>query len=391
MAPETLRMAIVGSGGDSADILAALGEIRDEASIAVAAIATPDRTDPRLRAELESLGSPVTLYRRFEELLAGEVLQVVCVASPLPLRHAHAKAALCSGCHVLVKTPLALTVRSGARTVQAALESNRLLAVCHSNRFSRKAHILRWAVTSRVIGKLRYVLDIAFGAAGISPNLCCGGDPKLHDRAHGGGMLLVQAVQDLALIRFVCGDVIEVAGHEVMLEPERIIRPEGGRVEQRFACHAEDTMAAHLRFANGAAGQYLRSWGGTGLLLEPRFRAWGSLGAVENGTLFLEEPYDLEEAWKERVGPGEIERLFPRGITNPLALEILAFSRAVPSWEAGTKIDPPHAGRDALRDLATAWALAEAHREARRLSVAEVENLSSEGAQKDLNARWGIT
>ncbi len=393
MKGETIRVALAGSPQSLTTLLASLRDIEDAVRIAVVALCTSDRKDAGLRAELARFSEEPTMYLRLEEVLANETVHAVCLASPVPYRHTHTEAALFAGCHVLVASPLAVTVRGASRAVAAAQESERLLAVFRSSRFTKHAHVLKWAVANQAIGRLQYVLDIAFGAEGISPNACFGDDPKLHDRTQGGGLLLCQTVRDFAFLRCTCGDVIEIAGQEATLEPERVLRDASGAVRQRFACHAEDTIGAHLRFASNACGQYLRSWAGRGSLFERRLCIWGSGGAIQDGMIVRDnrEAHDLEEDWKEHVGAAEIERLFPGGLQTPRTLELLSFFSAVRSWEAGKPVMPPHAGREALRDIATTWAAAEAARLGKRVTVSDVENLIVEEAQKDLNARWKIS
>ena len=390
MASDSVRVGVAGNAREVFEILSGFRNTAPLTDSVLVAVASPDRRDPRLKEAFRDFASPPRVYLRLEELLANETIDALCLATPLPLRHAHAVSAVYGGCHVLVKTPLALTVRGALRAVEAAAESERILAVYRSRRFERHSQAARWAISNGIIGKLKYVDDTSFGREGVSPNLCFAGDPKRHDRIHGGGILLTEAVEDFAFLRYVCGDVVEAAAQEAALEPERIVRDADGRVVQRFAVHAEDTLAVQFRLANGACGRYLRSWAGRGLAVSRRLRLWGTEGALENELLRPEEgdPCALEEEWKERAGPGEIERLFPRGTTDPLALELFAFLNAIRSGASGVS---PHGGREGLRDLATAWAIGEAARAARFVSVAEVENLDFENAQKELNARWKIT
>jgi len=390
MSSDTVRVGVAGNAREVVEILAGFRKTASSTDSVLVAVATADRRDPLLKEALGPFTPPPRAYLRLEELLANETIDALCLATALPLRHAHTVSAIYSGCHVLVRTPLALTVRGAARAVQAAGESERILAVYRSRRFEPRSQAARWLISNGVIGKLKYVDDTSFGRKGVSPNLCFAGDPKRHDRIHGGGVLLTEAVEDFAFLRYVCGDVVEAAAQEAALEPERIVRDDEGRVVQRFAVHAEDTLSVQFRLANGACGRYLRSWAGRGLTVPRRFRLWGTKGALENESLFMEKsaPCDLEEEWKERAGPGEIERLFPKGTTDPLALELVAFLNAVKSGGSGAF---PHGGREALRDLATVWAIGEAARAGRFVSVAEVENLAFENVQKELNARWKIT
>jgi 1,5-anhydro-D-fructose reductase (1,5-anhydro-D-mannitol-forming) len=392
MTTGTTRVALAGRAPELLPLLARLRTLADAHALALVAVATPDQRDQTLRAELASRHGAAEVRLRPEEILTAVGIDAFIVASPLAQRHAHVGAALASGCHVLASAPIGMTVRAAARCVAAAEENNRLLAVTNSDRFALEAQMLRWAVGSGIVGELKYVLDFAFGADGISPNICIAGDPALHDRLRGGGALLARAVHDCALLRFACGDIVEVAGHDARLEPERIVRAPDGRVLQRFAASADDTLGAQFRFACGAIGQYVRSWAGRGTILPARRTLWAARGAVDGETIHQDgaAPRNLQEAWKTHVSPIEVERLFPRGVVDPLALELASFFNALARWERGPQTAVPHHGREALRDLACAWAIAESGRCGRRLAVQDVESLAVEEAQRDLNAHLKI-
>lgn len=382
------RVALTGRAAELLPLLERLEALAPAHSLAVAAVATQDQRDPALRAALGRLSPAPEVYLRTEEALASVGTDVFLVASSLVQRHAHVRAALASGCHVLAAAPLALTVRAAAGCVTAAEDAGRALAVYGSGRFSLDVHMLKWAAGSGIIGDPTYVLDIAFGAEETSPNLCARGDPALHERLRGGGLLLVRAVGDCALLRFAVNDIVEVSGHEACLEPERIARGPDGRVRARFACSAADTIAAQFRFANGAAGVYTRSWAGRGTTLPPRRTVWATRGAVDDDSLFLHTGArrSLQEEWKAHLTPVELERLFPGAVTDSLTLELLSFLTSVARWDSGPKTAMPHHGGQALRDLATAWAIAESNTTGRRMTVQEVESLAAEEAQRDLNA-----
>ncbi len=392
MTTGTIRVALAGRAGQLAPLLVRLRAIAGVHNLALAAVATPDQRDKTLRAELAAWKPEPEVLLRPEEVLTAVGIDAFVVVSPLAQRHAHIGAALASGCHVLAASPLGLTVRAAGRCIAAAEAGDRLLAACNSGRFTLHAQMLKWAVGGGFLGELRFVLDTAFGAEGCSPNLCVGGDAALHDRLRGGGTLLARAVHDLALLRYACGDIVEIAGQETRLEPERIVRGPDGRVLQRFACSADDTVAAQFRFANGATGQYTRSWAGRGTTMPLRRTVWMSRGAVDDATVFPDggPPRALQEAWKTHVSPVEVERLFPRGVVDPFQLELTSFFAALERGGRALHTTIPHQGRESLRDLACAWAIAESGKSGRTLAIQDVESLQFEDAQRDLNTHLKI-
>lgn len=388
-----VRIAITGNAAACLRWLAIADSVAQSHPTVCTALATQDLRNPQLSAAASALTPPAHCYPRLSDLLAHETVDAVIVASPLTGRHKDAQTALYSACHVLTQTPLAITVRAAVRLLSAAEENERLLAVFNSGRFSRPAQMLKWAISEKIIGDFQFLLDTGFGQAGVSPNLCFGGDPKRHDIVQGGGLLFNQAMPDLAFIRYCFGDIVTVTAQLACLEKERVI-PQSGTspVRQRFACQGEDTAAVQVRFAGNAHGNYLRSWSGKGMILEQRRTVWGYGGAIDNDILSLEKGATcrLETKWKESVGPTFLSRFFPGNITNPQTLEFMNFLEAIAAWSPGKTRLPPHHAKEALRDLAVGWAAAESHQAGRRINVTDIETLKIEKAQEKLNNHWRI-
>ncbi|MBN1420564.1 MAG: Gfo/Idh/MocA family oxidoreductase [Planctomycetes bacterium] len=330
------------------------------------------------------------VYAHLEDLLEDEAVDAALILTSVNAHHAQTIAALVAGVHVMVEKPMAITVRAATRMLEIAEETERVLAVAESARFLLSTRLAQWAVRSGAIGRLQAVLDIGFGHPAWSPNACVAGTPWRHEKLRAGaGIVLDAGIHRLHVLRAVAGEVTEIAGRTALLETERVLRDERGQVRARIPAGVEDAYFATLRFAGGALGTVSGSWSAHGGPVElpgtPRY--YGTKGCVAGDALRFDDGGEarIEEHWKAAVGAAEIERLFPRGITDPFALEILSFLRAIEGGGA-----PEVSGREGLKDLALAYALIESSLAGRTVSPADVEGGRIDAYQREINAHCGI-
>ncbi|MGH9325995.1 MAG: Gfo/Idh/MocA family protein [Terriglobia bacterium] len=111
--------------------------------------------EARTRAASET---GATVYADFREMAAQPGIDIVDIVVPNYLHEAVACAALESGKHVLLEKPMATTVESCDRIIQAAERSRRLLLVGHEMRFSAMYLQMRELIRSGRLGDPRYIL-----------------------------------------------------------------------------------------------------------------------------------------------------------------------------------------------------------------------------------------
>ena len=97
-------------------------------------------------------------YADYRELIQLPDLDIVDIAAPNHLHEEMAVAALEAGKHVLLEKPMATTVSSCDRILEAARRSGRLLLVGHEMRFSPMHALIHSLIESGRIGQPRYVL-----------------------------------------------------------------------------------------------------------------------------------------------------------------------------------------------------------------------------------------
>lgn len=163
-------------------------------------------------------------------------IDVVAICTPSQTHAELALAALDAGKHVLVEKPLALSVGDAVRIADRARATGRVVSMVAQRRLEPEHRHLKQALDSGALGALRLAIaevhwwrdDAYYAAAGWRSSM-----------AGGGGSLMNQGVHSVDLIRWLCGEVIEVTAQY-------------GTVGHRF--DAEDTTVATLRFASGALG-----------------------------------------------------------------------------------------------------------------------------------------
>lgn len=172
-----------------------------------------------------------TVYASVDEMLDGEALDVVYVASPNSLHQEQVSLALSLGAHVLCEKPLANDVASCLGMVRLAHDCDRLLGVAFQYRQHPAHGAIRDALASGALG------DVVLADAAVHvPNLPV---PRWYDDRDtaGGGVLPMAGVHRIDLLRFVLH--AEVAAVQAVVAT---------RTRDQVY---EDTVGALLEFDNG--------------------------------------------------------------------------------------------------------------------------------------------
>lgn len=269
------------------------------------------------------LPQPVPLFSDYAAFLADPAVEAVLIVLPIPVMPGYVALALAAGKHVISEKPIADDLAGARRLLdEYAGRTGQVWMVGENWRyetaFVQSAEIVRsgaigtpvtchWAAYTPVTPQSKY-----FGSTWRES-----GEVQ-------GGYLLDGGVHHVAGLRMVVGEIVEVSA-----------------TVRQVAAHLPpaDTLAAQLRFANGAVGTYLASYA-VAAPWPPYLHVVGDKGAL-------------------RMQRGEIE-LTTGGKTevrqcnkyDGVELELGAFAAAIRSGQPHT--NPPE---EALRDLAVIDAL----------------------------------
>jgi len=240
MVKDSVRIGIIGCGGIAR---AHHGAYRENGVTPVAF--TDVAPEPAEALVRENRGGEI--YPNFKALIDQGKVDAVSICTP-PCAHEEAAVyALGKGVAVLCEKPLANSVESGKRVVQAAQKSGSLLMTGFTHRFRPAVRQMR-----------QMILDDSIGPVVLFSNAFCGPADALKDKwfskkaIAGGGSMMDTSSHSVDLFRFLVGEIAEQnAFHERHWE----------------GIDVEDTAVISVKSTNGVIGTLISSWvAGAGVL-----------------------------------------------------------------------------------------------------------------------------
>jgi predicted dehydrogenase len=144
-----MRIGVVGAGAIAQLAhLPVLSKMRGAELVAVC-----DNDRPKARALADRFGI-ADVYTDIEDLLEGDGLNAIVVATPNHLHEPHVLRAIAAGMDVLCERPLALTARGVEKIVNAAARAGRKVLVANNYRFRSDVQALAGFLRGGELGKL---------------------------------------------------------------------------------------------------------------------------------------------------------------------------------------------------------------------------------------------
>lgn len=321
-----LRVAVIGAGGESADLARTFALSADWELVA---LCDPDRHRAELLAR--ETGRPAVVAS-VDELIAGQGIDAVAIATPEQDRHEDALQVIAAGKHVLLQSPLARTTAAGVEMVAAAESAGTVLMAADAHCYTPAVMAMRDLIASGELGEILYVDSVR-----IDLGLDQSGPDVFWDLAP----------QDLSILDFV------LPGG---LDPQFVSAQGADPLRSGKAC----VGYLSLPLSNGALAHIHVNWlsptkvhqmviGGSRKTLiwddlnpqqrlsvfdravDPEHRTVGPNAAGQGVT----DSYRLEDAWSPALGE-----------SKPFALMVSSFATAIRGGQPA-----PADGRSALRVL----------------------------------------
>jgi predicted dehydrogenase len=146
---DPVRIGVVGAGAIAQ--LAHLPVLAKMRGAKLVGICDNDR--PKARALADRFDIP-DVYTDIEDLIAGDDLQAIVIATPNHLHEPHVLSAIAAGVDVLVERPLSLTSKGAERIVNAAARAGRKVLVANNHRFRSDVQALAGFLRGGELGKL---------------------------------------------------------------------------------------------------------------------------------------------------------------------------------------------------------------------------------------------
>ena len=234
--PRPLHFAILGAGHIAGKMAATLAFLKREGEVVPYAVASRDAA----RAEaLRAAHGFARAYGSYESMLADPAVDVVYVATPNSLHHAHVRAALLAGRHVVCEKPFTMTAAEAEDLFALARERGLFVLEAVWTRFQPCVARMREVVASGEIGAPR-LLQATFA-------LNIAAKERLRSPALGGGALLDLGIYALHFADLHFGlDVSRLSSHATLT-------PEGVDDQSAIALEYRDGRLALLSTSMTAA------------------------------------------------------------------------------------------------------------------------------------------
>ena len=330
----------------------------------------------------------VEVHTDFRRMMAEGPVDAVNDFTTHALHHQVAAAAFEQGKHLLTQKPLAVTIRAGRRMCEEAEARGLTFGVFENFRFRPATRHLRWLFDSGPGGELQMVL---LGNVGTwwAPNQIVAQTAWRHKLIEAGGIGLDIGVHQFDLIRHVAGEVANVQARTAIVEPVRVTLDQEGNVVERVDCDADDTVYATFETRSGVTGTLTASWAGHGepTLFGSGATFYGSNCRVAGTTVTFDDgpSVELAELYAEGCPEERKRRDFPLGLDEQFALAQYDWLDAVRNGR-----QPETDGREALSDLACAYAVLESDTCGRRVQIEEVIDGNLADYQRPIDEHYGI-
>ena len=341
-----LRIAVIGAGYMGRKHLQYLSASADCRLLAL--------VDPDPAAQRAAHEHGARYCRDIGELLSGEPIDGAIVAAPTGLHEEVGRRCIDAGVPALIEKPICATVESAERLNRAAEQAGVPLLVGHHRRYNPAAAAAKRLLDAGALGRL----------VGISAIWCMCKPDNYYEaewrRQPGGGPVLTNLIHEIDLLRYLAGDIIEVAGFTA-------------NAVRGFA--TEDSAALTLRFAGGALASVVMSdcapspWSWEQASGEsPQFpaneqnpiRLFGTDAALEFPRLTVWR-YRGAKSWTSPLDSAAVR--VPGG--DAFALQLAHFAAVIRD-----RATPLVSGREGQRTLAVTLALFEAARTGRGVTLA---------------------
>ena len=213
-------------------MVAAIGAQPDSTVAAVASSSAE-----RARRYADELGIPMA-YPSVADLLAERAIDAVYISTTNEWHEPHVLAAIAAGKHVLCEKPLALSLDSAQRMVEASTAAGVVLGTNHHLRNAATHRKIRELIQTGAIG--RPLAARVFHAVYLPPHLQSW---RIDRPDAGGGVILDITVHDVDTLRFALGE--EVAEVTAMTANQGMGR-----------AGVEDAAMGVMRFRNGVIAQF---------------------------------------------------------------------------------------------------------------------------------------
>jgi predicted dehydrogenase len=254
----TLSIGIFGCGVMGQRHIRGLGRLRQVGRLRVELVGIcdilPENANRAVALAEKLLGQRPQIFSSFEAMQRGLPQLDYILVTTSPTTHTGiGVAALQAGVHVMVEKPIALTVKQGARLVQAAATAGRKLAVAENYRRDPINRLARALLDAGVVGRPFHAIQSSSGTGEFVIIT-----PWRHLRKS-CGIVIDMGVHYTDILEYFMGPIESVVGMNAVVDKQR-----KGADGKLYPADGEDFSTGAVRFSSGAIGTWLLSMAGRG-------------------------------------------------------------------------------------------------------------------------------
>ena len=217
-------------------------------------------------------------YDDYDQLLAGEALDAVIIATPSKFHASMVEKALNKGLHVFCEKPFVLDAADGDRLAGLAESKGLVNQVGYHYRFVGAFQEAARIVNSGALGRIHHVRAEAYGPVVLRPK----GGTWRSAKSEGGGALYDYACHAIDLVNFIAGPPTSVSG--VVLN-------------SIYSRDVDDEVYCTLNYADGASGQLSVNWSDESYRkMSTKISVWGTNGRItadrQECQIYLRAPHE---------------------------------------------------------------------------------------------------
>jgi predicted dehydrogenase len=230
----------------------------------------------------QAAGANFVVFADYRELLASAAVEAVVIASPNALHARQCLDAAAAGKHIYCEKPMAISPADCRKIVQAVKRARVKYLIGYHRRLNPLYQYAKGLLDDGRLGRAFMVeSDYIHHVPGNLDIWTWLGNEKI-----AGSLFHAGSGHNVDLIRYFCGEIIEVACMKGIFLP------------RKCQVRTEDTAVAMFRFASGAIGK-VQCCVGPITPFQFNFRLYGTKGTVVNNRIWLEDMPGFAEAKPE--------------------------------------------------------------------------------------------
>lgn len=154
---ETIRMGIIGSGGNARGHMRRLMQIDN---VTIAALADPSDDAIEAALELEEMPQAVETFEDHQQMLAEVELDAVVISTPHTLHHEHIMDALDHGLNILCEKPMVCTTQEAEEVIDRLDDMDVVFGISYQRHTQAPYRYCRKKIASGQVGECHFISSV---------------------------------------------------------------------------------------------------------------------------------------------------------------------------------------------------------------------------------------